>query len=244
MDTLQLLHKINKTRTIVSSPDVSKPDALTSLITGLIGSARDALATSITGGTPSKTEDLVVSTETPQNSNEVRRAQPTPASVKDDEYEKRLREERMKIEQEKQAQEQAERDRSMEQATEDKARAEMVARREKMLKQLEELKEAEERQRVLLEQERLQEEERLRLIAEKQEELEFASVTSTTDSSMKLKYKLRPQQCAAINKFTRVFNVTDPSDWIQKNCVFAKRYFPEASCPQIQALIESCFAFL
>ncbi|VDM62244.1 unnamed protein product [Angiostrongylus costaricensis] len=50
-------------------------------------------------------------------------------------------------------------------------------------------------------------------------------------------------QCVAINKFARVFNITDPSDWIARNCQLATRYFRQASCPQIQSLIESCFVF-
>ncbi|GMT37213.1 hypothetical protein PFISCL1PPCAC_28510 [Pristionchus fissidentatus] len=67
-------------------------------------------------------------------------------------------------------------------------------------------------------------------------------ISSSVDSSSSLRYRLRPAQCAAINKFTRVFKIDDPSDWVNKNCQFAKKYFPQASCPQIQALIESCFA--
>ncbi|KIH52080.1 hypothetical protein ANCDUO_17823, partial [Ancylostoma duodenale] len=92
--------------------------------------------------------------------------------------------------------------------------------------------------------------ERLRKIAEKNEEEKFAEFTSTDlpmvepPVTKKIRYRLRPSQCAAINKFTRVFKITDPSSWIAKNCQFAKRYFPQASCPQIQSLIESCFAFL
>ncbi|GMR32358.1 hypothetical protein PMAYCL1PPCAC_02553, partial [Pristionchus mayeri] len=71
---------------------------------------------------------------------------------------------------------------------------------------------------------------------------ETHQISSSVDSSPSLRYRLRPAQCAAINKFTRVFKIEDPSDWVNKNCQFAKKYFPQASCPQIQALIESCFA--
>ncbi|CAJ0563489.1 unnamed protein product, partial [Mesorhabditis spiculigera] len=145
---------------------------------------------------------------------------------------RRLREEQFKVEQmhEKERQEQI--------------REEMKKRRDEMIHQLEELKEAERRQKELLaEKERLAEEARA-LIAQRNEALASANHDGITDVNTAVRYKLKPSQCAAINKFTRVFKITDPSDWIQRNCQFAKRYFPQASCTQIQNLIESCFVFL
>ncbi|WKY15718.1 hypothetical protein Q1695_000868 [Nippostrongylus brasiliensis] len=129
-------------------------------------------------------------------------------------------------------------------------REELWGRAEEMQKRMNEIKASElTRQRLVEERQRLQEE-GLRKIAEENEAKKFAEFTSTAGTktveatTSRIRYRLRPSQCAAINKFTRVFHITDPSEWIVKNCQLAKRYFPQASCPQIQSLIESCFVFV
>ncbi|KAK6032243.1 hypothetical protein OSTOST_01582, partial [Ostertagia ostertagi] len=128
-------------------------------------------------------------------------------------------------------------------------REELKRRSEEMQKRLEEQKATEMRHQLIVEEQQRLEEERLRKIAEEKEAKEFAEMTSTIvpaleTATKQTRYRLRPSQCAAINKFTRVFHITNPSSWIAKNCQFAKRYFPQASCPQIQSLIESCFVFV
>ncbi|VDO63210.1 unnamed protein product [Heligmosomoides polygyrus] len=132
---------------------------------------------------------------------------------------------------------------------EESVRDELKRRSEELQKRLEEQKTNELMRQRLIEEQQRQEAERLRKIAEENEARKFAEFTSTavpfTDlTTSRIRYRLRPSQCAAINKFTRVFHITDPSAWIAKNCQFAKRYFPQASCPQIQSLIESCFVFM
>ncbi|RCN46183.1 hypothetical protein ANCCAN_07842 [Ancylostoma caninum] len=166
------------------------------------------------------------------------------------EFEKRIREERIRYEQAKHLHEEQRRFEQQKESDSDRIlREELRRRSEEMKRRLEELKAAELRRQSALEERQREEEERLRKIAEKNEEEKFAEFTSTDlpivePVTKKIRYRLRPSQCAAINKFTRVFKITDPSSWIAKNCQFAKRYFPQASCPQIQSLIESCFAFL
>lgn len=50
-----------------------------------------------------------------------------------------------------------------------------------------------------------------------------------------------PKHCAPVQRFITVFKVKDPTQWLQENCTFVKRYFPNASCSQIETLLASCF---
>uniref|UniRef100_A0A1I7WSG0 EGF-like domain-containing protein n=1 Tax=Heterorhabditis bacteriophora TaxID=37862 RepID=A0A1I7WSG0_HETBA len=237
---------------------VTRTDVLTSLISGLIGGAHNVMEKTrriINTAAPSDSTLLTVTPSSHEfiplhvDKTEMRRAEQKRLLEESAEYEKRIREERIRLEQAKHLREEKMRiERLHEKEREEMLRKEILKRREEMQRQMEELRAAEERQHAQLEEQRKIEEERLRLIANKKAEVEFAEITSTTDYNLtkteRVRYKLRPSQCAAISKFTRVFKITDPSDWIAKNCLFAKKYFPQASCSQIRSLIESCFTFL
>ncbi|KJH41263.1 hypothetical protein DICVIV_12767 [Dictyocaulus viviparus] len=167
-----------------------------------------------------------------------------------DDYEKRIREERIRYEQEKQSREKQQLHETKLENNDRTLQEELKSRSEQLQQRMEKLKIEEAKRLQLLEEQQRIEEERLRKLAIENEERKFAELASTTlpeeenVTKQLFNYRLRPAQCAAINKFTRVFHITDPSVWISKNCQLAKRYFPQASCPQIQSLLESCFVFM
>ncbi|WKY15719.1 hypothetical protein Q1695_000868 [Nippostrongylus brasiliensis] len=153
----------------------------------------------------------------------------TPMQESND-FEKRIREERIRYEQAKHLREQQQQHELQREAEPNEdLREELWGRAEEMQKRMNEIKASElTRQRLVEERQRLQEE-GLRKIAEENEAKKFAEFTSTAGTktveatTSRIRYRLRPSQCAAINKFTRVFHITDPSEWIVKNCQLAKR---------------------
>lgn len=50
-----------------------------------------------------------------------------------------------------------------------------------------------------------------------------------------------PKHCAPVQKFIVIFKVKNPQQWLRENCIFVKRYYPNASCSQIEALLSACF---
>ncbi|ETN80301.1 hypothetical protein NECAME_02433 [Necator americanus] len=119
-------------------------------------------------------------------------------------FEKRIREERIRYEQAKHLHEEQRRFEQQQKSDNDRGlREELKRRSEEMKKRLEELKTAELRRQFLLEKRQREEEERLRKIAEKQEEEKFEEMTSTdlsTSESItkKIRYRLRPSQTLRI----------------------------------------------
>uniref|UniRef100_A0A1I7ZIS9 aECM cysteine-cradle domain-containing protein n=1 Tax=Steinernema glaseri TaxID=37863 RepID=A0A1I7ZIS9_9BILA len=68
-----------------------------------------------------------------------------------------------------------------------------------------------------------------------------ATVIQTTTTPAAEEFRVPDEQCRSIRRFLRIYKITDPGRWIMENCIFAKQYFPQASCAQIQQFFESCF---
>ncbi|TKR81152.1 hypothetical protein L596_015077 [Steinernema carpocapsae] len=68
-----------------------------------------------------------------------------------------------------------------------------------------------------------------------------AESTTTKAPQSAETFQVPDEQCRSIRRFLRIYKITDPGKWILENCIFAKQYFPQASCFQIQQFFESCF---
>ncbi|KAI1724208.1 DumPY: shorter than wild-type [Ditylenchus destructor] len=74
------------------------------------------------------------------------------------------------------------------------------------------------------------------------ENLESVTPSSVTSQEPIVEHSSsKPKHCDPVQRFVDVFKVQDPAQWLRENCVFAKQYFPTASCSQIQALLSECF---
>nr|CAD2178445.1 unnamed protein product [Meloidogyne enterolobii] len=82
---------------------------------------------------------------------------------------------------------------------------------------------------------------------EKQKSTERRYPTTTEKSSVITTQTQAPSTnennlniCERVVRFIRLFKISRPRLWIETNCKFAKKHFPNASCERIGGLLNEC----
>uniref|UniRef100_A0A0M3IG50 Secreted protein n=1 Tax=Ascaris lumbricoides TaxID=6252 RepID=A0A0M3IG50_ASCLU len=70
--------------------------------------------------------------------------------------------------------------------------------------------------------------------------LTLTAVENVQQSNSKPSLILSPQHCAQIKYYANLYAVRDVKKWIDRNCAFAKMYLPNATCEEINLLVDSC----
>ncbi|CEF60170.1 Hypothetical protein SRAE_X000191000 [Strongyloides ratti] len=61
------------------------------------------------------------------------------------------------------------------------------------------------------------------------------------DKDIPMKEEISDENCQKIQTFAKSFGIINVQDWVHNNCFLVKLYIPNATCSQINHLIDSCY---